>query len=277
MSLVPFIFQSSINFNPMSKIFYCSIFFLLLTSCIPNKKLIYLQSSTFSKEYPTLLKNEKFLYKIQSNDILSVVVQSAQPEISSQFNISISGNPSTSNPFNTVNAAGLFLTGYTVDNTGYITMPTVGKVMVKNLTVADAKDLIQTKVSEYLNDATVNVKLVSFKITMLGSIARPGYYYFYNGQVTILEGLGEAGDLTPTGNRQNVKLIRQTSEGPEVVLLDLTDQNLLKSKYYYLLPNDVIYVEPLKAGTTRSNLSTLAFFFSAITVLVTVLTFIKVK
>jgi polysaccharide export outer membrane protein len=264
----------------MSKIFYFSIFFLLLTSCIRNKNLIYLKGSNFSKEYPTLLKNEKFLYKVQSNDILSVVVQSAQPEISNQFNNNMSGSSSTGGSGNALyntSPSALFLSGYTVDNAGYITLPTVGKIMVKNLTVADAKELIQSKVSEYLNDASVNVKLVSFKITLLGSVARPGYYYFYNGQVTILEGLGEAGDLTPTGNRKNIKLIRQTSEGAEVVLLDLQDPNLLKSKYYYLLPNDVIYVEPIKAATDRANLSLLAFFFSAITVVVSVLTLIQVK
>src|SRR5207248_3192288 len=100
------------------------------------------QGGNFSREYPTLIKNEKFLYKIQSNDILSIVVQSAQPEISSQFNISLTGTSSTGGSGNSLyntSPAALFLSGYTVDNTGYITMPTIGKIMVKNLTVADAK------------------------------------------------------------------------------------------------------------------------------------------
>jgi polysaccharide biosynthesis/export protein len=198
---------------------------------------------------------------------LSVVVQSAQPEISSQFNSSPNGNPnSNTNNFNT-SPANLFLSGYTVDNAGYIKLPTVGKIMVRNLTLAAAQELIQSKVSEYLNDATVSVKLVSFKVTVLGSVAKPGYYYFYNGQVTVLEGLGEAGDLTVLANRKNVKLIRQTAEGSEVVLLNLTDPNLLKSKYFYLLPNDVLYVEPLKAGTNRGNLSTVALFFGVVSTL----------
>jgi len=151
-------------------------------------------------------------------------------------------------------------------------MPTVGKILVKNLTVSAIQELIQSKVNEYLNDATVSVRLVSFKITVLGTVTKPGYYYFYNGQVTLLEALGEAGDLTPLANRKNLKLIRQTSEGSEVVLLDLNDPNLLKSKYYYLLPNDVIYVEPLKAGTQRSNLVPIA---TAISALVLVLTYIR--
>jgi polysaccharide export outer membrane protein len=100
---------------------------------------------------------------------------------------------------------------------------------------------------------------------VLGEVRNPGYFFVQSPQATILEGLGLAGDLTPLGNRRNVKLIRQTANGSEVVLLDLTRPNLLSSPYYYLQPNDAIYVEPVTALTQRSNINNLSIVFAGLT------------
>jgi polysaccharide export outer membrane protein len=119
------------------------------------------------------------------------------------------------------------------------------------------------------------VKLVSFKITVLGEVNSPGYRYIFNNQATILEGLGLAGDLSENGNRKRIKLVRQVPTGSEVVMVDLTDPKILTSKYYYLMPNDVIYVEPLRAQSKRSNLALMTLFFSAVTTTVLVLNYFE--
>jgi polysaccharide export outer membrane protein len=166
-----------------------------------------------------------------------------------------------------LNPAGFYLNGYSINEEGNITLPEVGPVKVVDLTLNEAQTLIANEISEYLSTATVIVKLTSFKITVLGEVNSPGYYYVYNDQANLLEGLGLASDLTEFGNRENITLIRQTDDGSEVVLINLKDPDILSSKYYFLQPNDVIYVQPLKAKNTRSNLSTftiLSVLFGAI-------------
>jgi polysaccharide export outer membrane protein len=169
----------------------------------------------------------------------------------------------------------LFLEGYSVGADGKITLPILGDITVKGLTLDEVQALIQTHANKYLNNATVMIKLTSFKVTVLGEVKSPGHYFVYNNQATILEGLGMAGDLTPFGNRKNVKLIRQTASGSEVVLLDLRDPHLLQSEYFFLSPGDVLYVEPMKARTRRTNFEILTLVFSAVTTAVLILTYVN--
>ncbi|WP_188811779.1 polysaccharide biosynthesis/export family protein [Hymenobacter cavernae] len=242
--------------------------FLGLQSCVTQGKLPYLQGRKYSTQTPTSVDNAPPAYHIQPNDVLSIRVQSAQPALSELFNLTgtqsiYSGEPGT-----------LYLSGYPVDETGNITLPTVGKVTVRNLTLDQAQRQVQQQVARYVRDANVLVKLLSFKITVLGEVRTPGRYFIYNPQATVLEGLGMANDLTEFGNRRNVKLIRQTSKGSEVVLLDLTDPKLLESPYYYLRPNDALYVEPLRARTARGNATNLALIFSGISAVVLLLNFV---
>ena len=243
-----------------------TIYFLLLvwlSSCYSRKELIYLQDNSFSDEYPTQIKNRRPEYKIQVNDVLHVNVQNPDVETAQYFNygsgttnMQVFGNPST-----------LYITGYPVSDEGYISVPLIGNVKVEGLTITEARTLLQQEVSKFLKNSSVDLKLISFKISVMGEVNNPGYYYIYNGQATILEGLSLAGDITDYGNRNNIKLIRQNDTGVEVVLLNLTNAELIKSKYYYLLPNDVIYVEPSERQVRRENLAPLATFFGAITAL----------
>ena len=239
------------------------------SSCYYNKKMVYFQSKDFSESYATQIRNESTPYRLRPNDVLFVKVKSTtEADISDIFNIT----PSTN--FMNVDAGNVYLQGYSVDTEGTITLPILGKLVVRDLTVEEAQDLIQTNASQYLNNATVIVKLVSFKIAVLGEVNSPGYYYAFNNQLTLPEGLGLANDLTPQGSRKKVKLIRQTASGSEVILLDLTDPATLKSKYYYLMPNDVIYVEPFRANTGRSNSQLLTLLFSGLTTAILVLNYI---
>lgn len=238
-------------------------------ACVSQRKLPYLQDAKYSTKVPVAVTNAPQPYRLQPNDVLSVRVQSVQPALNDIFNVTDSRNIMGGDPGN------MFLSGYSIDQTGHINLPTVGKVKVVGLTVDEAQALVQQQVSRFVRDANVLVKLLSFKVTVLGEVRSPGRYFVYNGQATVLETLGLAGDLTEFGNRQNVKLIRPTAQGNEVVLLDLTDPALLSSPYFYLLPNDALYVEPLAARTARANANNWALVFSGISAVVLILNYIK--
>ena len=252
------------------KVFCCISFFVLTTSsCYYNKRLVYLQDRHFSEHKPTLVESKRTPYKLQPADVLSVQIKSsAEKEVSGIFNISTQ-NMMIANP------GTLFLEGYSIDAGGKITLPIMGELIVKDLTVEEAQQFIQVNADKYFKNAIAIVKLISFKVTVLGEVKNPGYYYVYNNQATALEALGMAGDLTNFGNRKNVKLLRQRASATEVVLLDLTDANLLKSEYFFLKPGDVLYVEPLKARAKRTNLELLSVVFGAMTTAVLIFSYVN--
>ena len=233
----------------MRSIFYFLLLLLVTTSCLTKKQMVYMQNPNLKEQTPTSFTTPYSTYILQPNDVLSVKVLSVDPDMSDLFNIT---NPASA--YGVADPGSMYLSGYSIDSEGFINLPTVGKLQVAGLNTTQAQDLIQRGLSRYINDATVIVKLISFKISVLGNVTRPGYFYVYNERANILEVLGMAGDLTPGANRQDLKLIRQTPGGTEVVLVDLTDPNLVQSKYYYLKPNDVLYVEPRKTQLKRDNL-----------------------
>lgn len=263
--------------NPLSPFFKLTLRLALLCcfgffagSCISNEKLVYFPDKDFNKRELTPVPNQPQPYKLQKRDILSVRIKSMDVESSEFFNLNDRGGMMN------LNQASVYLSGYSIDESGNIDLPQIGKVNVHNLTVTEAQKKIQETVADYLNNATVIVKLISFKITILGEVKSPGYYNIYNDQATILEGLGMAGDLTDFGNRGNITLIRQTESGSAAVLVDLKDPGLLASKFYYLQPNDVVYVQPLKAKTTRGNFSSLGIVglaFSAVSTVILILNY----
>ncbi len=249
---------------------YC-VLLSTLSGCYYNKRLIYLGDKQFSNTRPTLVENKHQAYKLQPSDVISVQVKGpGESAVTQQFNL----NP-VQNGSMFASPANFFMDGYTINPDGKITLPVIGEVSVKDMTTEEAQVTIQKAADKYLNKAIVIVKLTSFKVTVLGEVKNPGYYYVFNSQATLLEGLGMAGDLTPVGNRQNVKLIRQTPGGSEVVMLDLTDADLLKSPYFFMMPGDVLYVAPLRARSSRSNLELATLLFSAATTTVLIMSYIS--
>jgi polysaccharide export outer membrane protein len=237
-----------------------------LGGCISNKKLIYFPETKFNtRELTAIDNNYPGSYRLQPRDIITVKVKTLDPESSEYF------NAEPGNAFNMFNPASIYLSGYSLDDTGNITLPEVGSVKVGGLTVLEAQKKIQETLSAYLNKATILVKLVSFRITILGEVRSPGQYYVYNDQVTLFEGLGMAGDLTEFGNRENVTLIRQNGNKLGGLRINLKETNILSSNFYYLQPNDVLYVQPLRVKNTRSNLNTLSVLGLVISVASSVL------
>lgn len=237
---------------------------LLLSSCFSSKKLDYLQSD--SKEM--LIGLNKTEYLIQPNDVLNVKVQSRDPDQAAFFNITTVENNNLQ-----ANVASLFLNGYTVDTKGTINLAIVGEVNVANKTIEQIRDLIQSEIDKYLLNALVSVKMTSFKVSVLGDVKNPGTNYIYNTQATIFEALSAAGDLNLTAKRKKVKLIRQLGEKSIVVDLDLTSPSLINSPYYFLHPNDVLYVDTSKQNIFQRNLGVFSLILSAISTTILVLSF----
>lgn len=248
------------------------VLLVFLDSCIPTKKLVYFPDPKFNTTELTPISNQANNYRLQPRDVLSVRIKTLDTESSEYFNLQ------SQNAFFNYNQASAYVNGYSIDEKGNIDLPEVGPVHVEGLTINEAQARIQKSFTNYLRKATIIVKLVSFKITVLGEVKDPGHYYIYNNQATLLEGLGLAGDLTDFGNRENITLVRQTNSGLGAILINLKDAQVLSSPYYYLQPNDVIYVQPLKAKNTRSNLNAfniLSLGFGAISSLILLLNFLK--
>ncbi|MGV3502910.1 MAG: polysaccharide biosynthesis/export family protein [Adhaeribacter sp.] len=234
--------------------------------------MVYFPNPRFNTTELTPIVNTANNYRLQSRDVLSVRIKTLDPESSDYFNLH------SENAFFNYNQASAYLNGYSIDEEGFVELPEAGRVQVVGLTVNEAQEKIQESFSSYLKKATIIVKLVSFKITVLGEVNNPGHYYIYNTQATLLEGLGLAGDLTDFGNRENITLVRQTNTGLGGVLINLKDAQVLSSPFYYLQPNDVIYVQPLKAKNTRSNLNALGVLsigFGAISSIILLLNFLN--
>lgn len=219
------------------KILVLILWLNLFTSCASKKDIIYFSDINLKEQNEILLLEGK----IQINDILSIIVTSNSPDLASIYN----SNLPTSSTNN----------GYLVTTEGTITLPILGKIKVKNLTLVEIENLlVQTLITgNHLSSPTVTVRLLNAKFTILGEIKNPGTYNFNEQNINILQALGYAGDLTINGKRQDVLIIREENNRRTYANIDLTSKNSFSSPYYYIKPNDVIYVNPNGPKVTSSG------------------------
>lgn len=237
---------------------------ILASSCTPQKKLVYFQGKFNAVNDST--SSNYFKLKIIPGDILLVNVFTINPEAFPYFNIASDKQPSdTRSPYEK---------GYTVSERGTIEMPLIGEVSVLNMTMTEASDVIKQKLRKFMDEPMVTVKKLNFKITVLGEVARPGTFTIYNETVTLPEALGLAGDISAFGNRTMLKIIRNTSKTPQVLTVDMTNAGSLTLENYYLYPNDIIYVEPLKRRALQNISPAVTLLTSLLTTTIVVLTFI---
>lgn len=214
---------------------------LIFSSCIPQKKMLYLQVEKGTDTLVDFKNERKIEYLVQPGDNLYIRV--VTPDEKSTFLL----NPLTVGTGSYLNSdASIYLNSYSVLEDGMLDFPMVGKILVKNLSVEQITKKIEQNLDDLLLNYVVIVKLVNFNITMLGEVHNPGQYKIYQDNINIFEAISMAKDLTDFANRHKIALIRQTKTGSEVVYIDMTDQDLLVSEYYYLKPNDILYVQPLK-------------------------------
>ena len=228
----------------MKNIFYKSLLVLIValtfTSCVPKSKILYVQ------DIDTALTTRELNYEsiIKKDDILRIIVTSENMKLVQPFNQVV--NPTSNNDL-TITSQNKLL-GYLVNNDGNISFPLLGNIAAAGVSRKDLTDTIQNRLrAEYVKDATVDLRVVNFKVTVLGEVNRPGNHLFDHNRITLLQAIGTAGDLTIYGNRKNVTVIRDVDGVQKVHKLDLTTSEFIDSDYYYLQQNDAVIVEPNNA------------------------------
>lgn len=215
---------------------------VLFTSCVSQKKIKYFQSQAVNDSLREFTYAPKEAYKVKKGDNLYIKVQSLDEKTYKFFNYDDASRTTGT----TSSESSIYLASYAVSDSGNIEFPFVGKIAVAGLTVDEIRYKIQDIVNQYLKETTVIVKLVNFRVTILGEVKSPGYYLIYQDKLNLFEAVARAGDLTDFSNRKRVVLIRQTDNGTKMYRLNMNDENIFTSEQFYLLPNDIVYVEPLK-------------------------------
>lgn len=240
----------------------------IIAGCQSYKKVPYLQD--VEKLNDTIQQSQLYDAKIMPKDLLTIVVSCTNPELAVPFNLTVASaanvglGSTTSQPV---------MQQYLVDNKGNINFPVLGEMHVGGLTKKETENLIVEKLKPYIKEKpVVTVRMVNYKISVIGEVARPGTFTISNEKVNLLEALAMAGDMTVYGRRDNVKLIREDSNGrQQIISLDMNKAETLLSPYYYLHQNDIVYVTPNKEKARSSDIGTsTSLWFSATSILVSV-------
>ncbi|OBX23222.1 MULTISPECIES: polysaccharide biosynthesis/export family protein [Bizionia] len=237
---------------------------LLSVSCIPNKELVYLQNKGTATDTTQVITEKQKPYRVQINDILNIRVKAMD-----QTNIQMF-NPSGEQDLNASGDQRAFFDGFTVDLHGNIRIPILGEVNVLGYTTEEIEKLLETKLlEEELKETSnifVTVKLTGLRFTVTGEVGSTGTQTLYQPRVNIFEALANAGDVTVTGDRKDVTIIRQYPQGQQIHHLNLLDISVMDSPYYYIQMNDIIYVKPLKQKSWGTGVTGLQTFGTIITV-----------
>lgn len=239
---------------------------MFFASCTSKKKMVYfssedkINSEAMNKSYNPILKTD---------DILSILVLGLDPEAVKPFNIPVNiisqniggyiqGSPTPQ--------------GYLIDSEGNVDFPVIGKIKLAGLSRSAAIDTLKKQLKPYLTQPTVLIRILNYKVTVLGEVRNPGTFTIPNERITLLEALGIAGDLNITAKRNNVLVIRDVDGKKTETRIDLTSKQLFSSSVYYLNQNDVIYVEPNRAKINSSvvNTSNVGIVISVISLLTTI-------
>lgn len=263
--------------NPLlnkDKLIYI-LLMLMISGCIPQKKILLLQEKTYYEGDELPQYNDKSgvdgIYKIQPNDYLYINITSLQGINASFFNASGGGETGGSS----VNAENQNLVGYYVNDSGYIYFPYVGNVYLWGKTIDEARRIMENQIKKFLKEPVVNVKLLNNTISIIGEVNNQGTYAINKAKINIYEAVTLAGGFTDFAKRSKVKLIRGSKRGSKVQIIDMSDQRIVDTELYYVYPNDLIYVEPMKAKTWGIGPTFSLALLSSITSLITLYVLIR--
>lgn len=236
------------------------IFFFIITasmiSCVQYEELVYFRKidkeESPRSQFPSDSIQNLAALRIQKNDVLSITVhtfdggESAMPFNLLNTQMAANAQGGNTSPF----------VSYIVDENGQIDFPVLGKLDVLNLTITEAKAVLVERLKFYLKDPVINMRLISFRVSVLGEVNSPGTFMINNDRITILEVLTMAGDLTDYGNRTNVLVVREQNGVRQFGELNMQTSDIFKSEFYYLRQGDVVYVEPTenKEAAVRDQL-----------------------
>lgn len=243
------------------------IIVLCSTSCISTKQLTYLQENTSETDTLVIMNKRQAPYRLQINDLLSIRVKVLDQETIGIFNPISDANP------NATGEEKLYYDGFVINDHGNIRVPSMGEVNVLGYTVDEVREMLEKRLlKDYFKkeaNVFVTVKLAGIRYTINGEITKPGSNIIYRDQVSIMEAIANSGDITITGDRKDVVIIRQYPAGQKVHHIDLTRLDAMNSPYYFIKPNDLILVNPLPqkslgTGTTGlQSITTLATIIAA--------------
>ncbi|MBT8263252.1 MAG: polysaccharide biosynthesis/export family protein [Bacteroidia bacterium] len=227
----------------MRKVILFSLVIVSFLSCATKKEIIYFQDSSElnDTEIP-----EIFEPLIEPNDILHISISSFDETLVMPFNKERIAE-------NNANVDNLALQGYLVDSGGSINFPVLGSISVGGKSRSEIEQMLKKMLLEYVTDVVVDVRILNFKVTILGEVRNPGVYTIRNERVTIPEALGLAGDLSEDGDRNNISIIREENGKRIVTKVDITQTDLFSSPFFFLKQNDIIYVEPSLRGVKKSG------------------------
>ncbi|MGM0498036.1 MAG: polysaccharide biosynthesis/export family protein, partial [Bacteroidota bacterium] len=233
---------------------------VILSSCGSTEKMTYLQDIAETGMDSTFKKNKPG-YEIQPGDLLYIRVITSEEEVNKIFDPMMGGGGGNQQ---SVRPESMYYNGYSVSDSGYIEMPILDSIYVKDMSIEAAKSRISEKADKYLKEAQVIAKLANFRFTVMGEVNAPGVKEVLDNQVNVMEALAYAGDITYNGNRQEVLVIRPTGDGSKTYRIDVTNENLIGLEEYYVQPNDIIYVKPLRSTLFRERSSDYMFILSAV-------------
>lgn len=233
----------------------------LLASCVSREKLNYFQDArvadTVTEEMKEAQRRRIEQIRIQPFDILDIKVTSADEQTNQMFNNPSGGGQGGGGNRRGARVAKEYGLGYSVEKDGRVKLPVIGEVNVLNLTIPEAENLIQERLSEYVRDPYVRVKFLNYKIFVLGEVKKSGLVTINNESATIMEAISKAGGLGLFARRSNVRVFRGPTDNFVAHELDLTSVDAMNSPGYYMKPYDIIYVEPLRRKTILSNINTI--------------------
>ena len=243
---------------------------LLLFSCKSREEIVYYQN------IDALAKAEKsnsYEIKIQPDDLLMIIVSADDPETAIPFNLSTISIPSAG-AVNTAQGQ-LTMQSYLVDAAGTIDFPVLGKLNVGGLSRTEVMQLLGSKISKYIKNPIINLRVMNFKVSMQGEVMSPGTFPVSSDRVTLIEAISMAGDLTIYGKRDNILVIREVNGVKSYNRVDITKADFINSPFYYLAQNDVVYVEPNKARINGAAVgANTGVIISITSLLITVITLI---
>ncbi len=244
-----------------------------VSSCKTPTDVVYFQES---ENLEKISSTNSFTPVFKVDDIVSILVSATDMDAARPFNLMQGASIPSASDTSAPAPAGTTEPTYLIDEDGNIDFPVLGKLKIAGLTRVQTKDIIKTQLKVYIKDPIVNVRLKNFKITVIGEVNRPGSYTIPNERITIIEALGLAGDLTITGKRENMVVIRENDGVNTYHRIDLTSKNIFDSPIYYLAQNDVLYVEPntARVKSSEGNRNTVGLVLSIIGVVLSALTLI---
>lgn len=248
-----------------------------LSGCASRQRVVYIQGA---EEIGTFQNDNPYMLTIRPDDRLTIIVSCKEAELAVPFNLALTPKAfSSATSTISSNSAGTPQT-FWVDQNGEIEYPSIGKLKVQGMTRYELRDYLQNYLlsNGYIQDPIVTVDFFNAKYSVLGEVARPGQFTMASDRITLFDAIAAAGDLTVFGERDKVRFIREQDGKKTVATLDLTNPEIIKSPYFYLQQNDIIYVEPNKARASNREVSSLyTFAISFISLAINVATFFAVR